>query len=72
MNLFQLETPYGVFAVNISKVNAIYRRDDTITILFSAEKTKDVTYQYNDSTAARKAHLTFLESIKEYNESRPC
>lgn len=63
-----LPTPQGGILINMTKVNAVDLREDLIVVLFTSEKSSNLSFTYEDSSVAKKAFDCFTNSIQLLNQ----
>lgn len=62
-----LPTPQGGILINMTKVNAVDLREDLIVVLFTSEKSSNLSFTYKDTDAANHAFERFTTTIQHLN-----
>lgn len=58
-----LRTPKGALLINLNKINGIDFRDNYIIVLFTSEKTSNLSFLYESEEDATKAFNAFIHDV---------
>lgn len=59
-----LRTPKGALLINLNKINGIDFRDNYIIVLFTSEKTSNLSFLYESEEDAAKAFNAFNREVE--------
>lgn len=58
-----LNTPSGSLLINLAKINAVERRDNHNVVLFTSDKTNNITFTYQSNEDAQAALELFVRRL---------